>query len=89
MAKKNWSPKDFDVYRRATLDFFTQRKAYSKNDLSQIRSPVKLIHGHDDVAYPIEYSLEQEKLMKEAGLNVTLTSIPNAPHFVVTDYGVE
>ena len=89
MAKKNWSPKDFLTYRIATLDFFLNRSGHSTATLSKIRVPVKLIHGLDDVAYPLEYSLEQEKLMKDSGVDVTLTQIPNAPHFVVTDYGVK
>ncbi|EEB96368.1 hypothetical protein MPER_04510, partial [Moniliophthora perniciosa FA553] len=89
MAKKNWGPKDFDVYKTATLDFFTQRKAYSKQELSKIKAPVNLVHGLDDVAYPLEYTVEQEKIMKDAGLNVILSPIANAPHFVVIDYGLE
>ncbi|KAJ8094855.1 hypothetical protein AAF712_009608 [Marasmius tenuissimus] len=89
MAKKNWGPKDFQTYRTATLDFFLNRTSHTKETLSQIKVPVKLIHGLDDVAYPPEYTLEQEKLMKDAGVDVTLIKIPNAPHFVVVDYGVE
>ncbi|ESK91575.1 alpha beta hydrolase fold protein [Moniliophthora roreri MCA 2997] len=88
-AKKIWGPKDFDAYTTSTLDFFTQRKGYSRQELSKIKAPVKLIHGLDDVAYPIEYTMEQEKLMKDAGLDVTFTTIAHAPHFIVVDYGLE
>ncbi|KAL0581776.1 hypothetical protein V5O48_000253 [Marasmius crinis-equi] len=89
MAKKNWGPKDFDSYRVATLDFFLSRTGHSFDALSNIKVPVRLIHGLDDVAYPLEYTVEQEKLMKDAGVDVTLTQIPRAPHFVVVDYGLE
>ncbi|KAF9265895.1 alpha/beta-hydrolase [Marasmius fiardii PR-910] len=87
-ARKNWGSKDLTQYRIATLDFFINRFSHPKEDLSKIKVPVALVHGLDDVAYPLEYTLEQEKLMKDAGMDVKLTKVESAPHFVVVDYGV-
>jgi len=84
LAKKNWGPKNFDLYRRMTLEIFTNRRAHSKEALSSrlAHIPVTLVHGLGDVAYPLTYSEEFMQQLEDAGVQVSLVKIPDAPHFV-------
>ncbi|THV05379.1 alpha/beta-hydrolase [Dendrothele bispora CBS 962.96] len=87
-AKKNWGPKDFDLYRRMTVDIFTNRKPQTMEALSSLRQaqiPVGLVHALGDVAYPLEYTKELMKHLTDAGVQVSLAEIPDAPHFVNVD----
>ncbi|KAG7086410.1 hypothetical protein E1B28_002365 [Marasmius oreades] len=88
-ARKNWGPKGLVQHRIATLDIFVNRTSHSKEALSKINVPITLVHGLDDVAYPLEYTLEQEKQMRDAGINVKVAKIQNGAHFVAVDYGIE
>ncbi|KAF8920413.1 Alpha/Beta hydrolase protein [Mucidula mucida] len=88
LALKNWGPKNFDNYNRATILIFNERKALTQAELAKIGCPVKLIQCGNDVAYPMEYMERFHKNMKEAALNVSLSSIPGASHFgCVTNAG--
>ncbi|KAK7041562.1 hypothetical protein VNI00_009149 [Paramarasmius palmivorus] len=92
LAKKIWGPNNFDLFHTATVDFFTKRKAHSKEALQSIAQrgvKMMLVHGLDDIPYPLEYSVEQEKIFKDAGIDVTLAKVKHAAHFVVADYGKE
>ncbi|KAL0565126.1 hypothetical protein V5O48_016904 [Marasmius crinis-equi] len=89
LAKKNWGPENFEVFHRATVDFFVKRKLHPTENLQKIKVPIKLVHGMDDIPYPVEYSMEQEKTLKDAGLNVSLVKLQGAPHFVVADPKME
>ncbi|KAG7093263.1 hypothetical protein E1B28_006946 [Marasmius oreades] len=89
VAKKNWGPENFDVFHRATVDFFTQRRSHSVDSLKKIKVPITLVHGMDDISYPVEYSIQQEKIFRDAGLKVTLHKLAGAPHFAVVDLKME
>lgn len=89
IAKKIWGTKHLAEYKTTTLDFFLNRTPPSPAQLSSIKVPVKLIHGLDDVAYDLEYTEEQEKIMRDAGIDVSTETIPGAAHFVVVDYSMK
>ncbi|KAK0193055.1 alpha/beta-hydrolase [Armillaria mellea] len=59
----------------------------SKDELSRICVPVKLIHCLEDIAYPLGYSERFMQQLKEAGVTVSLATIPEAPHFGVVTHG--
>ncbi|KAJ4490141.1 alpha/beta-hydrolase [Lentinula aciculospora] len=77
----NWNKDHIREYRITTLDFIVNRKARTKEELSKIKVPVKLVHCMGDVAYPIEYTTEFFNLLKEAGVDASLDTIPEASHF--------
>lgn len=87
LALKNWGPKQFHQYDRATVEFFNNRKEYSNDRLSQIRVPVKLVHCLGDVAYPQEYTEKFMQQLKDAAVAVSLSTIPEAPHFGLATHG--
>ncbi|KAK0452659.1 alpha/beta-hydrolase [Armillaria borealis] len=87
LALKNWGPKHFDQYDRATVEFFNDRKEYSNDELSRIRAPVKLVHCLGDVAYPQEYTEKFMQQLKDAAVTVSLATIPEAPHFGLVTHG--
>ncbi|KAK1223650.1 hypothetical protein PQX77_013472 [Marasmius sp. AFHP31] len=89
LAKKNWSPSHFDNFHRATVDFFTRRRRHTMEELRGIKVKVRLVHGMDDVPYGVEYSEEQERMLREAGVDVALDRVSGAPHFVVVDGKME
>ncbi|KAL0066714.1 hypothetical protein AAF712_006319 [Marasmius tenuissimus] len=89
LAKKNWGPDRFENFHRATVDFFTERKRHAVDALRRIKVPVRLVHGMDDIPYPVEYSMEQEEMFREAGVDVGLDKLVGAPHFVVVDSKME
>ncbi|KAJ3818117.1 hypothetical protein F5880DRAFT_1491908 [Lentinula raphanica] len=77
----NWNKDHVREYRITTLDFIINRKARTKEELSLIKVPVKLLHCLGDVAYPLEYTTEFLSLLKEAGVEASLEAIPEASHF--------
>ncbi|KAK0494503.1 alpha/beta-hydrolase [Armillaria luteobubalina] len=87
LALKNWGPKHFDQYDRATVEFFNNRKEYSNEELSRIRAPVKLVHCLGDIAYPQEYTENFMQQLKDAAVTVSLATIPEAPHFGLATHG--
>ncbi|KAJ8077592.1 hypothetical protein PM082_002024 [Marasmius tenuissimus] len=91
LAKKNWGPDHFENFHRATVDFFTKRRRHSDEEFRRIRVPIKLVHGMDDIPYPVEYSMEQEKMLRDLcpGNFKGLAKIKGAPHFVVADPKME
>ncbi len=83
-ATKNWGgkdSKDLESYVSITVKFFTERKEHSKSSLAKIAVPVKLIHCLADVAYPLDYSEQFLGALKDAGVNASLDTVDDAPHF--------
>lgn len=81
-ALANWGPKNFDAYETTTLKFFTERKGYEQDDLAKLAAiPVTLVYCLADVAYPPDYMDVFASQLSEAGVNVHIHSVPNAPHF--------
>ncbi|KAF9025016.1 alpha/beta-hydrolase [Hymenopellis radicata] len=83
-ATKTWGgkdPKDMESYVTITVKFFTERKEHPKSNLSKIAVPVKLIHCMADIAYPLEYSERFLGDLKDAGVNASLDTVDDAPHF--------
>ncbi|KAF9078716.1 alpha/beta-hydrolase [Rhodocollybia butyracea] len=80
-AMTNWDKSHLREYRIATFDFMAKRQPLTKSELAQIKVPVKLVHCLGDVAYPVEYSSEFFRLLEDAGVNVSLDTIPDASHF--------
>ncbi len=87
LTLKNAVPARFEQYERGTIDFLNNRKEYSKDQLSRICVPVKLVHCLGDIAYPREYSEIFMQQLKEAAVTVSLATIPEAPHFGVVTHG--
>uniref|UniRef100_A0A0W0EWD3 Putative alpha/beta-hydrolase n=1 Tax=Moniliophthora roreri TaxID=221103 RepID=A0A0W0EWD3_MONRR len=82
-AKRNWGPEHFDEYRLATVDFITKRRSPTKEELSKIKVSVEIVHGMDNMLYSLEYCEKQVELLQEAGVDVSLVTIEEAPHFVL------
>lgn len=83
----NWSPENLDAYRVATYDFFIYRKAHSSKTLSRISCPVKVLHGASSVVYPLDYTERFMESLHEGGVDASLATIPNAPHYMCIDHG--
>ncbi|PBK79704.1 alpha/beta-hydrolase [Armillaria gallica] len=87
LTLKNAVPATFEQYERGLMDFINNRKEYSKDQLSRICVPVKLVHCLGNIAYPLEYSERFMRQLKEAGVTVSLATIPEAPHSGVVTHG--
>ncbi|KAK0494411.1 alpha/beta-hydrolase [Armillaria luteobubalina] len=87
LALKNMVPAKFEWYERGMIGLLNNRKEYSKDELSRICVPVKLVHCLADIAYPLEYSERFMQQLREAGVAVSLATIPEAPHFAVVTHG--
>ncbi|KAK0489698.1 alpha/beta-hydrolase [Armillaria luteobubalina] len=87
LALKNVVPAKFEQYERGVIGFLNNRKEYSKDELSQICVPVKLVHCLEDIAYPLEYSERFMRQLREAGVTVSLATISEVPHFGVVTHG--
>ncbi|KIY61499.1 alpha/beta-hydrolase [Cylindrobasidium torrendii FP15055 ss-10] len=79
-----WSKKNFDIYDRMMGDFSNNRREYTDAELARISVPVKLIHGRDDIAYPVERTQTLLGRLLNAGVNASFIDIPDAPHWVCT-----
>eukprot|EP00914_Ancora_sagittata_P013104 GHVO01025532.1.p1 GENE.GHVO01025532.1~~GHVO01025532.1.p1 ORF type:complete len:339 (+),score=41.52 GHVO01025532.1:79-1095(+) len=80
-SMKNWNASHLEDYRLSTLDIFLNRRPHTVEELRNIKVPVKLIHGLEDVAYPLEYTQEFLDLLKKAGIDASLEVIHGASHF--------
>ncbi|KAK0220543.1 alpha/beta-hydrolase [Armillaria fumosa] len=87
LTLNNVVPTKLEQYERGLMDFLNNRKEYSKHELSRIRVPVNLVHCLEDIAYPLAYSERFMRQLKEAGVTVSLATIPEAPHFGVVTHG--
>ncbi|KAL1702671.1 Alpha/Beta hydrolase protein [Schizophyllum commune] len=80
-ALKNWSLKNLDDFRAISVNFFVDRKAHPIETLAKVKCPVHLIHCGGDIAYPFEFVTELQQAMQKAGVNVHVSTVPDAPHF--------
>ncbi|KAJ3827540.1 Alpha/Beta hydrolase protein [Lentinula raphanica] len=85
----NWSPEHHDEYRLISYEFFRIRKPHSRESLSRISCPVKLLQGGRSLIYPPSYTEELMRNLREAGVNATMEIIPDAPHYLCVDFGQE
>ncbi|KAK0490089.1 alpha/beta-hydrolase [Armillaria luteobubalina] len=86
LALEVYSRKNLEQCDRATVDFCNNRREYSNDQLSRIHVPVKLVHCLGNIAYPQEYTETFMRQLKDAGVAVTLATIPEAPHFGVVTH---
>lgn len=86
----NWgSIEKLGNFWKHTGAFVTERKAHSREALSQIRCPVKMIYGEEDVTYHITYSGQFLAKLQEAGVDASLDVIPDAPYLLSMTHGDE
>lgn len=78
---KTWAPQNFDGMTTATVTIFTERKELNKAQLANIPCPVKLIHCGNDIAYPLAYAQRFHENLRNADVEVSLVSLPDAVHF--------
>lgn len=83
---RNWGPGHFEDCRLILYEFFLIRKPHSLQALSKISCPVKILYGTDSVVYRPEYSERLYEDMKQAGIDVSLYMVPNAPHVLCLDH---
>ncbi|KIY67280.1 alpha/beta-hydrolase [Cylindrobasidium torrendii FP15055 ss-10] len=81
---KTCSPKHFDIYDRMMGDFSNNRREYAPSELAKISGPVQLVHGGADIVYPLERAQTFLRCLQNAGVDVTLSQIPDAPHWACT-----
>ncbi|KIK69163.1 hypothetical protein GYMLUDRAFT_188693 [Collybiopsis luxurians FD-317 M1] len=89
VAMKRWDFKHLDEFRTMNLDFYLNRWSQSRSSLARIAGPVKLVYGSDDVAYPESYSKMFLRQLRHAGVDASLSVIPDAPHYMAPDFGNE
>ena len=77
---KQWNASHLEEYRISTLDIFLKRRAHTIEELKNIKVPVKLIHGMEDVAYPLEYSEAFLARLQDANVSASLEAIQGASH---------
>lgn len=77
-----WSPSRFDSFIRMNVDFFTDRKPWSTEELARIKVPVILLHGSQDVLYTEQHITQFDEQLREAGVETELISVDDAPHFL-------
>ncbi|KAJ4485204.1 Alpha/Beta hydrolase protein [Lentinula aciculospora] len=86
---RNWSAEHLQEYQLISYNIFCNRKSQPKTVLSRIHCPVKLLHGGDSVVYKSSYTEEFMKSLRNAGVDASMETIPNAPHYLCVDYGNE
>jgi pimeloyl-ACP methyl ester carboxylesterase len=78
----NWArPDQFEIFHTLSVKFFLDRTVPPLSSLQKITCPVNLVHCSEDIAYPLPIVEETEVHLKEAGVDVRISHIPDAPHF--------
>ncbi|KAE9407899.1 alpha/beta-hydrolase [Gymnopus androsaceus JB14] len=80
-ALTNWNKQHLKDFRLTTLDFIVKRKPRTSSEFAHFKAPVKLVHCLGDVAYNLSYSSQFLDVLKEAGVDVSLDTVPDASHF--------
>ncbi|KAG5336958.1 hypothetical protein C0989_011414 [Termitomyces sp. Mn162] len=80
-AARNYGPGRLEEGQIVTVNFFTEKMDYSTEKLRKIRCPVKLIHCSEDIAYPLHHTEELLQRLVDAGVDVELEAVSDAPHF--------
>ncbi|KAL1732244.1 Alpha/Beta hydrolase protein [Schizophyllum commune] len=85
---RNWMGSEDNLIqaRNANLNYFTNRRILTKNELSQIKAPVQFFHGSDDVAYPYEYTLNVADDHRAVGVEVAGVYKVPGPHDLLLLY---
>ncbi|KAJ3874405.1 Alpha/Beta hydrolase protein [Lentinula edodes] len=83
---RNWSSEHLQEYRLTSYDIFCNRKSQPRTALSRISCPVKLVHGGNSVVYEPSYTIQLMNSLQEAGVDVTMEIVANAPHYLCLDY---
>ncbi|KAJ4483868.1 Alpha/Beta hydrolase protein [Lentinula aciculospora] len=86
IAMSKWDYHHLDQFRAMNLDCYINRKSHPKSTLARINCPVKLVHGDDDVAYPVSYAEKFLRRLEEAGVEASLFEVTGAPHYLSPDY---
>lgn len=86
---RNWSAEHLQEYRLTSYDIFCNRKSQPRTALSRISCPVKLVHGGNSVVYEPSYTIQLMNSLQEAGVDVTMEIVANAPHYLCLDYANE
>ena len=60
---------------------FENRDLYPMDGLKKITCPVLLVHCSEDVAYPVDLAENVRDRLEEAGVDVSLVSVDEAPHY--------
>ncbi|KAL1758876.1 Alpha/Beta hydrolase protein [Schizophyllum commune] len=77
---------NIQIARKVNLNFFMNRRVLTEKELSRIRVPVQLIHGRDDIAYPLEHTMTVEEGLRAAGVNVAGVYQVRGPHYMLVLY---
>jgi pimeloyl-ACP methyl ester carboxylesterase len=77
------------MFHTVSVKFFCDRKPHPPALLQRIQCPLTLINCSADIAYPIEFAQELHDRIQGAGLNVTLLTVKDAPHFGTVTHSSE
>ncbi|KNZ81360.1 hypothetical protein J132_01218 [Termitomyces sp. J132] len=86
---RNYGPGRLEEGQIATVDFFTEKMDYSTEKLGRIQCSVKLIHCSEDIAYPLHHTEELLQRLVDAGVDVELEVVSDAPHFGTVTNAIE
>ncbi|KAG6850126.1 hypothetical protein H0H93_000748 [Arthromyces matolae] len=86
---KQFCPGKFDQFHQATVEFFRQQGEDFTDKLSSIRCPVQLVYCGADVAYPKNHCEELLQALLDAGVDVDMEVVTDAPHFGTVTHAAE
>lgn len=85
-----WGPGKFDAYWNTCVSFFANSVAFTPEQTVKMKdTPIKVIHGHNDIAYPLEVSERAVEFLRKAGVKADLVQIPGATHYACITAGME
>ncbi|KAF7375850.1 AB hydrolase-1 domain-containing protein [Mycena sanguinolenta] len=84
-----WGVNSLDDFHSVSVDFFTQREAYTVDAIRNIKCPVRLVHCGADIAYDLSTTNQVADHLRTAGVPVDVIQIPGAPHFGATTHPKE
>lgn len=77
----NWTEERLEEIHTIQVKFFCDRKPHTPALLKRIQCPIRLIHCTEDIAYPINFVEEVYDRLQDAGVNVQVACVRDAPHF--------
>ncbi|TFK38041.1 Alpha/Beta hydrolase protein [Crucibulum laeve] len=86
---KQWTPDRFDEVHTVAVKFFCDRHPHPRSSLEKVVSPIRLIHCGGDIAYPFNYAEELQQALEDAGVDVELSQVAEAPHFGSVTHSIE
>ncbi|KAJ6488737.1 Alpha/Beta hydrolase protein [Mycena sanguinolenta] len=81
-----WGVNSLDDFHSVSVDFFTQREAYTVDAMRNIDCPVRLVHCGADIAYDLSTTNQVADHLRTAGVSVDVVEVPGAPHFGATTH---